>query len=54
LIYRAAGIPTFASSGVFIRAEQMFAHGKNERVPVKSFYEGVQHLYDLATDLGGK
>jgi acetylornithine deacetylase/succinyl-diaminopimelate desuccinylase-like protein len=54
LIYRAAGIPTFASSGVFIRPDEMFAHGKNERVPVKSFYEGVQHFYDLANELGGK
>ncbi len=54
LIYRAAGIPTFASSGVFIKADEMFAHGKNERVPVKTFYEGVQHFYDLATELGGK
>ena len=54
LIYRAAGIPTFASSGVFIRPDEMFAHGKNERVPVKSFYEGVQHIFDLASDLGGK
>lgn len=54
LVYRAAGIPTFASSGIFIKADEMFAHGKNERVPVKSFYEGVQHLHDLATELGGK
>jgi len=54
LIYRAAGIPTLASSGTFIRADEMFAHGKNERLPVKSFYEGVQHFYDLATELGGK
>ena len=54
LVYRAAGIPTFASSGVFIKADEMFAHGKNERVPVKSFYEGVQHVHDLATELGGK
>ncbi len=54
LVYRAAGIPTFASSGVFIKADEMFAHGKNERVPVKSFYEGVRHLHDLATEIGGK
>lgn len=54
LVYRAAGIPTFASSGIFIKADEMFAHGKNERVPVKSFYEGVQHLHDLAIELGGK
>lgn len=53
LVYRAAGIPTFASSGVFIKADEMFAHGKNERVPVKSFYEGVRHVHDLATELGG-
>ena len=54
LVYRAAGIPTFASSGIFIKADEMFAHGKNERVPVKSFYEGLQHLHDLAVELGGK
>ncbi len=53
LVYRAAGIPTWASSGVFIKPEEMFAHGLNERIPVKSFYEGVDHIYDLAVDLGG-
>ncbi len=54
LVYRAAGIPTFASSGIFIKPDEMFAHGQNERVPVKSFYEGLDHVYDLAVELGGK
>jgi acetylornithine deacetylase/succinyl-diaminopimelate desuccinylase-like protein len=53
MIYRTAGIPTWASSGIFIRPEEMFAHGLDERVPVKSFYGGLEHIYDLAVDLGG-
>jgi acetylornithine deacetylase/succinyl-diaminopimelate desuccinylase-like protein len=53
LVYRSVGIPTWASSGVFIKPEEMFAHGLDERIPVKSFYDGVQHIYDLARTLGG-
>jgi carboxypeptidase PM20D1 len=54
LIYRSAGIPTWASSGIFIRNEEMFAHGLNERIPVASFYQAVDHVHDLASDLGGR
>ncbi len=53
LVYRSAGIPTWASSGVFIRPNEMFAHGLDERIPVKSFYDGIEHIYDLAQMLGG-
>lgn len=53
MIYRTAGIPTWASSGVFIKPEEMFAHGLDERIPVKSFYDGLEHIHDLAIDLGG-
>jgi acetylornithine deacetylase/succinyl-diaminopimelate desuccinylase-like protein len=53
VIYRRAGIPTWASSGVFIKPDEMFAHGLNERIPVKSFYDAVDHIYRLAVDLGG-
>ena len=52
MIYRTVGIPTWASSGVFIKPEEMFAHGLDERIPVKSFYDGLEHVYDLAVDLG--
>lgn len=54
LIYRAAGIPTWATSGIFIRPDEMFAHGLNERIPVASFYAGLEHIYELATALGGR
>lgn len=52
-VYRTAGIPTYASCGLFARPSQMFAHGLDERIPVRSFYEGLEHVYMLAVDLGG-
>jgi acetylornithine deacetylase/succinyl-diaminopimelate desuccinylase-like protein len=53
MVYRTVGIPTWASSGVFINPTEMFAHGLDERIPVKSFYDGLEHVYDLARVLGG-
>lgn len=52
-VYRIAGIPTFASSGLFTRPSEMFAHGLNERLPVAAFYQGLDHVYQLAVKLGG-
>jgi len=52
-VYRTAGIPTFGSSGLFYKPTEMFAHGLNERLPVRAFYEGVDHIHDLAVTLGG-
>ena len=52
-VYRIAGIPTFGSSGLFTKPSEMYAHGLNERLPVTSFYEGLDHVYSLAVDLGG-
>ena len=53
MVYRAAGIPTWATSGVFIKPNEMFAHGLDERIPTKSFYDGIDHIHDLALSLGG-
>jgi len=52
-VYRTAGIPTYASSGLFAKPSQMFAHGLDERLPVAAFYQGLEHVYALAVDLGG-
>ena len=54
LVYRNAGIPTWASSGIFIRPDEIFAHGLDERIPVASFYAGIDHIHDLAVALGGR
>lgn len=52
-VYRTAGIPTYASSGLFSKPSEMLAHGLNERLPVASFYEGLDQVFQLAVDLGG-
>ena len=52
-VYRIAGIPTFATSGLFTKPSEMFAHGLNERLPVAAFYQGLDHVYELAVKLGG-
>lgn len=52
-VYRTAGIATFATSGLFTKPSEMFAHGLNERLPVTAFYQGLDHIYRLAVDLSG-
>jgi acetylornithine deacetylase/succinyl-diaminopimelate desuccinylase-like protein len=44
-ISRAAGIPTYGVPGVFIDLNDDRSHGRDERLPVKSFYEGVDFYY---------
>ena len=42
-----AGLPTFGISGLAIDVNDVRAHGKDERLPVKSFYDGVEFYYKL-------
>ena len=51
--FRAAGIPTYGVSGLFIKHSDEFAHGLDERVPVQGFYDDLQHWYMLVKDVGG-
>ena len=44
---RGAGIPTYGISGVFVDEDDMRAHGKDERIGVKDFYDGVEYEYQL-------
>ena len=53
-VIRAEGIPTYGVVGLFIRAEDVFAHGLNERVPVRSFFGGLEHWHTLLTELAGR
>jgi acetylornithine deacetylase/succinyl-diaminopimelate desuccinylase-like protein len=41
----AAGIPTYGLSGMFGDADGGGAHGLNERIRVRSLYEGREYLY---------
>jgi len=44
---RLAGIPTYGISGLFEDIDDVRAHGRDERLGVKAFYEGRQFLYRL-------
>jgi acetylornithine deacetylase/succinyl-diaminopimelate desuccinylase-like protein len=50
---RAAGIPTYGVMGLFMRDEDNFNHGLNERVPVRSFFGALEHWHTLLTELAG-
>jgi acetylornithine deacetylase/succinyl-diaminopimelate desuccinylase-like protein len=50
---RNAGIPTYGHSGLASDINDIRAHGKDERVLVKSFYEGDEYLYRLVRMLSG-
>ncbi|MFM9972739.1 MAG: M20/M25/M40 family metallo-hydrolase [Burkholderiales bacterium] len=48
-----AGIPTYGISGMFNDNETSGVHGLNERLPVRSLYEGQEFLYRLVKALAG-
>lgn len=48
---RVAGIPTYGVQGFFGDREDVRAHGRDERMAVKSFYQGQEFLYDLVKRL---
>jgi acetylornithine deacetylase/succinyl-diaminopimelate desuccinylase-like protein len=50
---RNAGIPTYGHSGLAADIYDVRAHGKDERVSVNSFFDGLQYLYELVKTLGG-
>ncbi len=48
---RAAGIPTYGVQGFFGDRDDVRSHGRDERMLVRSFYEGQTFLYDLVKTL---
>ncbi|HXH06849.1 MAG TPA: M20/M25/M40 family metallo-hydrolase [Vicinamibacterales bacterium] len=51
LYLRNAGIPTYGVSGIFLDVDDVRAHGRDERVGVREFYEGREFLYRLVKEL---
>lgn len=51
LYLRNAGIPVYGVSGLFGEIDDVRAHGQNERILVKSFFDGQEFLYRLTTTL---
>jgi len=49
---RGAGIPVYGVTGIFIPRGEVRMHGRDERVPVQSFYDGLEFHYRLLRSLG--
>jgi len=52
LFLRAAGIPVYGLSAMFVDFEDPRAHGKDERIGVNDYYNGVEFMYRLLKALG--
>jgi acetylornithine deacetylase/succinyl-diaminopimelate desuccinylase-like protein len=53
LFLRQAGVPVYGVSGVFFDVDDVRAHGRDERVGVRSYFEGVEFMYRLLKALTG-
>src|ERR1035438_3590817 len=51
---RSAGVPTYGIQGFFQDRDDVRAHGRDERMLVRSFYEGQTFLYELVKVLASK
>ncbi len=54
LYLRNVGMPVYGVSGVPLDADDIRAHGKDERIAVRAFYQGVEFSYQLVKALTGK
>jgi len=52
-VFRRGGIPTYGTSGLFMKGSDDFAHGLNERISVDSFYSALTHWDVIIHDLAG-
>jgi acetylornithine deacetylase/succinyl-diaminopimelate desuccinylase-like protein len=53
-ITRIAGIPTYGISCMFFDRNDIRAHGKDERLGVQDFYDGVDFNYKLIRELSSR
>ena len=51
VFYRALGISSYGTSGLFIKESDVFAHGLNERIPIAAIAPALRHWDTLITEL---
>ena len=54
LYLRNAGIPTYGIEGIFYEIDDNRAHGRDERVGVKQYFEGLEFQYRLIKTLASR
>jgi acetylornithine deacetylase/succinyl-diaminopimelate desuccinylase-like protein len=47
-------MPTYAISGIALETNDVRAHGKDERLPIESYYRGVDFYYQFVKTLGAE
>jgi acetylornithine deacetylase/succinyl-diaminopimelate desuccinylase-like protein len=53
-VVRQAGIPTYGIAGIFMKDSDQFAHGLDERVPVRSFFGALDFWHTVLAKLAGR
>jgi acetylornithine deacetylase/succinyl-diaminopimelate desuccinylase-like protein len=51
---RAAGIPAYGVSGLFVEQGDGRAHGRDERIRANDFYTGMEFYYRFVKALAGR
>jgi len=51
---RRAGMPVYGVSGLFDDVDDVRAHGRDERIGVKQYFEGLEFMYRLIKELSSK
>ena len=54
LLFRQLGIPTYGISGSAVDIDDNRMHGKDERIGVQDFYDGLEFVYQLIKTLASK
>lgn len=52
--FRAQGVPTYGTLGLFIKASDSFEHGLNERIPVSALFDELEHWRAIMLELAGQ
>jgi acetylornithine deacetylase/succinyl-diaminopimelate desuccinylase-like protein len=53
LFLRNAGIPVYGLTGIAYDVNDVRAHGKDERIAVRAYYEGLEFMYRLVKSISG-
>jgi acetylornithine deacetylase/succinyl-diaminopimelate desuccinylase-like protein len=51
--YALAGIPCYGFSAIALERDDVRAHGKDERLPIDSYWKSLDFFYAFTKDLGG-
>jgi acetylornithine deacetylase/succinyl-diaminopimelate desuccinylase-like protein len=53
LFLRNAGIPVYGLTGIAYDVNDVRAHGKDERIVVRAYYEGLEFMYRFVKSISG-